>query len=161
MNLHTFDTRPGTLGKITRPKLDQIEAINAQMPVGDFVESIPANTRQTFLTLRFSSPFFLQRFDRSFALNTQRQLRLRFWVTPQRVVQDNESPAGMNLLGRFGTQDYIVGDGETSRPLHINRMFPGGYCIAVDAQNMSAANAHTLDVQVFAWEVLGYTMPGF
>jgi len=161
MSLHKFDTRPGNIAFIKRPNIAEIEAVNAQMPIANFYKSVPAATRQTFLTQKFTQPFFLQRFDRSFALNTQRYLRLRFWITPQVTIADDVQPEGMNLLGHFGDEDYIVGDGETTRPLQINRMFPPGFRIAVDADNQDGANAHTLDVQVYAWEILRYTMPGF
>ena len=119
-----------------------------------FQDSIAANTRSFIVTDRFRFPFFIVRFRPSFALNTQRNLRVRFWIseTDPTLETDNtgvlaEGPSGINLMGDYGVQDYIVGDGEEGeKDVPVNRWFPDGKRIIIDCHNLDSSNPHTLDV---------------
>jgi hypothetical protein len=105
------------------------------------------------VTPRFRHPFFIVQFRPSFAMNTQRNLRLRFWIVDSDDFVTDPVQSGAGARGGYGTslieglQDYIVGDGEEGeKNVPVNRWFPDGKRIAVDAHNLDATNAHTLDV---------------
>ena len=123
--------------------------MSRQLDPAIFQETVPANTRRTYVSSRFSDPFTVKNIRPAFALNTQRNLRVTVWVTEQQAVADNERPTGLNLFADRGTRDYIVGDGaEGELNIPIRRNFPGGYRIAVEAENINPGNTHTLDVLV-------------
>ena len=114
-----------------------------------FQESIPASTRKTFLSERFDTDFTIENIRPAFAINTQRNLQLTVWVTSEASVLDNVRPQGINLFGGRGTRDYLVGDGEEGElNVPIKRTFPGGFMIAIEANNTNGGSSHTLDVLV-------------
>ena len=129
---------------------DRLRAITP----ASFQSTISANTRTCSVTERFRHPFYVLRFRPSFALNTQRNLRIRFFITDEATFPDDTGSAargatGTNLLADYGVQDYIVGDGEEGeKDIPINRWFPDGKRICVDAHNLDASNPHTLDLGV-------------
>jgi hypothetical protein len=94
----------------------------------------------------------------AFALNTQRLLRVRVWVTSDTSTlvetpgtPSRTMPRGLSLLASEGSSsvDYVVGDGqEGEMVINIGRAFPPGSYVAVDADNQSTTAPHTLDCSV-------------
>ena len=120
-------------------------------PIG-FVETVNANTRSFYFSDRFREAFHIVQIMVSFAPNTQRTLQLRFWVTSLSVLGYDLQPSGIPLLSG-GTREYIVGDTEEGRPFPINKDFPGGNRIMVDANNVDG-NVHTLDATIIVRDIV-------
>jgi len=125
----------------------------APLPPARFVETVSANTRSFYVSERFKSEIFINEIIYSFAANTQRTLRLRFWVSDQQAVDDDATPRGINLLAHTGTRDYVVGDGESNQRISINRKVPAGMRLMIDAENTDSYS-HTVDAGFDAAEVL-------
>lgn len=125
----------------------------ATVPPARFVETVSANTRSFYVTERFKSEIYIDDIIYSFAANTQRTLKLRFWVTDQQAVADDAIPRGINLLAHTGTRDYVVGDGENNQRIGIGRKVPAGMRLMIDAENTDAYS-HTVDAGFDLREVL-------
>lgn len=119
------------------------------IPPASWQQSIPANTRRTVTSKKFTKRFRVKRFRPSFALNTQRNLRLSVWITDGPLTADGARPAGRNLMPDRGGVDYIVGDGEEGeKDVLLNAIGMAGEYVAVECYNVDATNAHTLDALV-------------
>ena len=133
--------------------MNQSQGQYAALPPARFVETVTAGVRSSFVTERFQNEIYINEIIYSFATNTQRTLKLRFWVIDAQSVPDDEQPVGINLLSHTGTRDYVVGDGESNQRIFIGRKMPAGMRLCVDAEN-SDAYAHTLDAGFDLREVL-------
>ena len=134
--------------------MSRLNTMRPASPVS-FQNSIGADTRKILVSDRIPYDFHIVQIRPSFALNTQRLLRLRFFV-----VDENDFPAtspaagapgaaGINLMANRGAQDYIVGDGaEGEKDVPVGRTFERGKRVAVDCHNTDASYAHTVDVLV-------------
>jgi len=93
----------------------------------------------------------------TFALNTQRTLRIRLWACDSNTTRPSASGAttpiletaptsGRNLLAGPGNVDYVVGDGEEGiREIALDVELQGGFYLCVDADNTDTSD-HTMDV---------------
>ena len=125
-----------------------------QRPPARFHSTVAAATRTpSFSSERFIQPTRIEAVRVSFALNTQRTLRLRFWLamsTSTRTTTGSNQTVpteGRNLLAGWGDVDYVVGDGQEGEiriPLNVDH--PGGFYLCVDADNQDGSNSHTVDV---------------
>lgn len=124
--------------------MENLQGIWRPLPPARFVETVTAGVRSFYVSERFRSEIFINEILYSFAENTQRTLKLRFWATEQQAVADDALPRGMNLLAHTGTRDYVVGDGEANQRIYIGRIVPAGLRLMIDAENTDAYS-HTVD----------------
>lgn len=115
----------------------------------NFNGSVPANSLAVFQSVRFEGPGKVVNGHVAFALNTQRQLRLRFFVVFQEAAPTR--PAGNNLLAYRGAVDYVAGDGqEGALPLQFDhKVHHWPWWLVVQGDNQDTTTAHTLDTTVF------------
>ena len=125
----------------------------AAIPPARFTETVAAGVRSSYVTERFKKEIYINEIIYSFAANTQRTLKLRFWVTDQQAIPNDEQPTGINLLAHTGTRDYVVGDGESNQRIFIGRKIPAGMRLCIDAENIDSYG-HTLDAGFDLREVL-------
>ena len=117
-----------------------------------FQKTVSAATRSSYVGRQMEKPWRILDIRPAFAINTQRNLRLSFWVTDQSSIPDGDAnggrPTGVNLMAFEGdSEDYIVGDGEEGeKSIAVQRQFPEGLRPCVEAYNVDGSNAHTLDV---------------
>lgn len=140
-------------GRILKPvRTPPVKAV--QRNTVQFQDTVAANTRECFFTERFMRPILCETIRVSFAINTQRTLRIRMWATTGTTVHaidgTHDLPvAGRNLMNTTGPQDYTTGDGQEGEIIIArNVRLPGGSFLCVDADNTDVANAHTVDVAI-------------
>jgi len=124
--------------------------------------TIAASTLQAFFSEPFTFNFQVGIIRIAFADNTQRFLRVRVVITDESSIAAVIPPPethvpGLSLLGSWGGQDYVVGDGpEGELNIPIFKEFPAGLRVAVEGYNTDGASTHTLDVRVQLFQVIPY-----
>ena len=106
-----------------------------------------ANSTKVLASHSISSPFVLTEIKASFALNTNRLLKLSFFISPDETEQTTGEPTGLNLLGEYGQVDYITGDDESKFLKHNASQPTHPTWLKVYAVNIDDFN-HTIDVQM-------------
>ena len=106
-----------------------------------------ANGELTLCSKRVNFPFRTKRFVASFALGTDRTLRLKFFLSPDPSEPASGKPTGINLLGIFGEDPYLIGDDEQKSVDYETEVKQLGYYIKVYANNTDSFD-HTVDVFV-------------
>ncbi|MEA1938406.1 MAG: hypothetical protein U9N14_04875 [Pseudomonadota bacterium] len=115
--------------------------------VGSANPKVPANTRQTFVSRRFTQRLYVGHIKHSFPTGTARLLELSFWLIDAITVDDDTMPFGINFLADGGGEPFVVGDGpEGTDIIEVHQDFPAGLSLAVSANNIDLANPHTVDV---------------
>ncbi|MCK9599471.1 MAG: hypothetical protein M0R06_10550 [Sphaerochaeta sp.] len=112
-----------------------------------FFGSCAANSSLVLSSSRISSPFTVRTIKASFALNTNRLLQLKFFISPDPSCPTTGEPTGFNILEEYGQVSYIVGDDEQKVLDHNaeSQTFPKW--LKVYAVN-SDGFEHTVDVQI-------------
>jgi hypothetical protein len=106
-----------------------------------------ANGELTLCSKRINFPFMTKKFVASFALGTDRTLKLRYFLSPDSSEPATGKPTGINLFGIFGEDPYLIGDDEQKVVEHETRVKEKGYYIKVYANNTDSFD-HTVDVFV-------------
>ena len=112
-----------------------------------FLGTCDALSEKTLVSDRVFHPFVTRKFLISFALNTQRLLRIKVFIDDDKEVPTSGEPSGLNLFSSYGNVDYVVGDGATLEFEHEVHIDQRGMWIKVYAQNMDNYS-HTIDVAV-------------
>jgi hypothetical protein len=112
-----------------------------------FFATVSASGNSTLVSQRISVPFVVHQVRASFALNTARTLKLRFFLSLDKSAPSALPLTGSNILADIGQVDYLVGDDDTKV---LNTSFlsaSGGAFVKVFAENTDV-NDHTVDVQI-------------
>jgi hypothetical protein len=113
----------------------------------NFLDTVAASSNKTLVSKRIENKFRVKRIRCSFALNTNRTLRLYFFVSEDPSAPTDEEPKGFNLLSQLGQQNYLVGDDEWKElPLEVEEFEKGKY-VKIYAVNTDTYE-HTIDAQV-------------
>ena len=112
-----------------------------------FFSTVAANSKKTLVSERINAPFETRLIVASFALNTARTLRLRFFVSPDDDNPTTTYPNGVNLLQLVGQVDYLVGDNEQKRVRFEVPEPLSGKWLKVYADNTDGTE-HTIDAQI-------------
>ena len=123
--------------------------------------TIPAATRQTFLSDRFSRPVFLGMFRSTVAINSQFLVRVSLWEVFTDAIANNVIPSGRNFLQEGTGDGWVTDDGESGLiPFAINKWALAGCRLAVSFDNTDpAANQPvyaTVDLKADAVQELTY-----
>lgn len=113
-----------------------------------FFDTVAAHSKMTLVSKRITVPFELQRVKASFALNTNRQLRIEFVISPDDSTPTDKPLTGFNVLSELGQVEFLVGDDDTKEvPMRIDVRVAGMY-VKVFANNLDSYD-HTIDAQAF------------
>ena len=124
--------RPLQAGKQVPSSIRNTINFHALIPAA---ASAVQSQRTSFFSDRITAPSRLQTIRPKFAINTQRLLRLRFWITYSQttvpISPTGEMPTGRNLMansltGNASAVDYVVGDGEAYAPINRRADSPAG-----------------------------------
>lgn len=113
-----------------------------------FNGTVAANSIKTLVSQRLIFPFATREFRVHFALNTNKTLRVEFFISPDDSAPTARPLTGHSVFSTLGQVAYIVGDDETVIiPYHI--LIPErGMFIKVFADNQDSYE-HSIDAQVF------------
>jgi len=103
-----------------------------------------ANSELTLASERINFGFRLVKFVASFAIGTAKTLRIKVFVSRSEYKPDTGEPGGVNILGLFGEDPYVVGDDEQKRLEFDIRYRDAGYYMKVYADNKDNYD-HTVD----------------
>lgn len=113
-----------------------------------FNGSVAANSCVTLVSQRLKFPFATKELRAHFALNTNKQLRLQFVISPDDSAPTSEPFTGHSLLSTLGQVSYVVGDDETVIiPYHVLIMDIGMH-LKIFADNRDSYE-HSIDAQIF------------
>lgn len=122
--------------------------ISGQILTVNFLSSVDANSAITIVSKRISRPFRLWLIRPHFALNTNRTLRLYFFVSPDNYAPTSLPMTGSNLIAEASQTNYVVGDDEYKLLWQNWESQTGGNYLKVYADNTDSFD-HTIDVQMF------------
>jgi hypothetical protein len=112
-----------------------------------FHDTVAANSIKTLVSQRLTFAFATRELRAHFALNTNKKLRLEFFVSPDDSAPTSKPLTGVSLLSSLGQVAYIVGDDETVIvPYHVLVNEVGMY-LKVFAENVDSYE-HTIDAMV-------------
>lgn len=113
-----------------------------------FYDTVAAHSKKTLVSKRITTPFELQRVKASFALNTNRRLRIEFVISPDDSTPSDKPLTGFNVLSELGQVEFLVGDDDMKEvPMRIAVKVAGMY-VKVFASNLDSYE-HTIDAQAF------------
>lgn len=129
-------------------EIQKIKIIPQDVDTLVFHGTVAANSNKTLVSQRLSFPFATRELRAHFALNTNKQLKLEFWVSPDSSAPTAKPLTGHSFLSTLGEVAYIVGDDETvSVPYHV--LIPDvGMYLKVFAVNEDSYE-HTVDAMIF------------
>ena len=78
-----------------------------------FFGSVNPGAQNTLVSQRIARPFRLDDIRVHFALNTNKLLELRFFISPEPSAPTTTEPTGFNILDQAGQVPYLVGDDDT------------------------------------------------
>jgi hypothetical protein len=113
-----------------------------------FFDTVAANSSKTLVSKPLLFPYTVERFRAHFALNTNKQLRVKFYLSLDDSAPTSEPLTGENVLGSLGQVDYLVGDDEPVEIPYRLGVPVGGMYVKVFAVNLDSYE-HTIDAQVF------------
>jgi len=126
----------------------KVQIVPLDVDTISFFGKVAANSMVTLVSKRITVPFELQRVRASFALNTNRMLRLEFFISPDKSAPTVKPLTGFSVLSESGQVDYLVGDDDMKEvPIRIAVRVAGMY-IKVLADNQDSYE-HTIDAQAF------------
>ena len=112
-----------------------------------FFGTVDAGNIKTLVSKRINTPFSINNIIASFALNTNRTLKLSFWISPDDDAPTSGNPTGVSILAERGQVDFLVGDDEQKDFTTELIQNTAGWYIKVRAENTDAF-PHTIDSQV-------------
>jgi len=109
---------------------------------------VAANSITTLVSQHLLFPFATRELRVHFALNTNKQLRIQFLVSPDNSASTSSHFTGHSLLSTLGQVPYVVGDDETVViPYHV--LIPDvGMYLKIHADNRDSYE-HSIDAQIF------------
>jgi hypothetical protein len=113
-----------------------------------FYDVVAANSIKTLVSGYIKFPFTIERLRAQFALNTNRQLRLRFFISPDDSAPTSLDQTGNNILEPLGQVDYIVGDDEPIEIPYRIAVDEVGMYVKIVGENLDSYE-HTIVGQIF------------
>ena len=113
-----------------------------------FYDTVAANAMKTLVSGYIKFPFTIEKLRAQFALNCNRQLRLRFFISPDDSAPTTFNLPGHNILEPLGNVDYIVGDDEPIEIPYRIAVEEAGMYVKVFAENVDSYE-HSIVAQVF------------
>lgn len=98
----------------------------------------------TLVSKRINYPFKILSFNASFALNTNRTLKLRCFISPDKSASTTGEPTGQNIFATLGEDSYLIGDDEQKNLKHEVNVRESGMYLKIHAENIDTF-AHTVD----------------
>lgn len=129
-------------------EIQRVKVIPLDIDTLIFNGTVAANSKVTLVSQRLIFPFVTKEFRVHFALNTNKTLRVSFYISPDDSAPVVQPLTGHSVFSTLGQVDYVVGDDETVIiPYHI--LIPDiGIFIKVFADNTDSYE-HSIDAQVF------------
>jgi len=115
--------------------------------VVSFLGTVSAGGELTLVSRRITFPFRTWKLRVFFPLNTNRTVRVSFFLSPDSSAPITGKPTGQNLFSAYSAVDYIVGDDEMKELEHVVDVKEIGQYVKVYARNTDAF-PHTVDAQV-------------
>lgn len=110
--------------------------------------AVAANTKMSLVTGALHFAYVIREIEIGFALNSQRLLQVKVFVSQDNQTPTGREPAGTNIVPAYAQNDYFVGDDATIRfPVDFLVSDRPSY-IKVYAYNTDIVHTHTLDVKV-------------
>ena len=106
-----------------------------------------ANDVLTLVSNRISSPFTIEDLSFHFALNTNRTLELKPFISSDDNAPSSGEPSGFNFLHEYGQSSKVVGDDEPKFFRHNYTVREAGSYLKIYANNTDAFD-HTVDVHI-------------
>lgn len=129
-------------------EIQKVEIVPLDVVPISFVGTVAANSKATFVSKLITVPFELQRVRVSFALNTNRTLRVEFFISPDKSAPTDKPLTGLSVLSELGQVDYLVGDDNIKEiPMRMQVKTSNMY-VKVYADNTDSYE-HFLDAQMF------------
>lgn len=127
--------------------IQEVKVIPQDFVTLPFFGSVAANSSVTLTSKRIDYPFTTERFRVHFALNTNKSLLVRFFISADASVPTSLPLTGTSIFSPSGQVDYMVGDDETVEvPYRVFVPTKGTY-IKVFAENTDSYE-HSIDVHV-------------
>jgi hypothetical protein len=112
-----------------------------------FFGSVAANSIKTLVSGSLTFPFTTEEFRAHFALNTNKTLRIRFFVSPDDSTPVSFPVTGQSIFEPCGQVDYLVGDDETVIVRYRVEIPVSGMFFKVVAENLDSYE-HSIDCHV-------------
>lgn len=109
-----------------------------------FHGTVAANSNVTLVSKRITFPFITEEFVAHFALNTNKQLRAEWFISPDDSAPTSKPISGTSVLGQLGQVAYVVGDDETVTIPYRVRILEMGMYIKLFLENLDSYE-HSID----------------
>jgi len=126
--------------------VSDLEKLPGRMLTIPFFATVPASSSRSYTSKRITTPFITERFHVSFALNTNRTMKVSFYISADDQTP-NGPPNGSDVFAALGQVDYLTGDDEAKEVRHQVFIPSSGMYLKVLAVN-DDGNEHTLDAQI-------------
>lgn len=129
-------------------EVQKVQIVPLDVKTIPFHGTVAAHSRATLVSKIITAPFELQRVRVSFALNTNRTLRVEFFISPDDSAPTDKPLTGISVLSELGQVDYLVGDdNQVDVPMRI-LVTTANMRMKVFADNLDSYE-HSIDAQVF------------
>lgn len=129
-------------------EIQKVQIVPLDIRTIPFFGTVAAHSKATLVSKLITAPFELQRVKVAFALNTNRQLRVEFFISPDESTPTDKPLTGLSVLSALGQVEYLVGDDDTKEvPMKIAVRTSNMY-VKVFADNQDSYE-HTIDAQAF------------
>ena len=112
-----------------------------------FNGEVAANSIKTLVSGHITFPFTTEEFRAHFALNTNKKLRLRFFISSDDSAPTALPVGGQSIFLPVGQVDYLVGDDSTVTVKYRVQIDQSGTYLKVVAENTDSY-LHTIDAYV-------------
>ena len=112
-----------------------------------FNSSVLGLAQKTLVSKRINTPFTTKELIVNFALNTNRLLKIRPFISYDNNAPTDTQPKATNILTQLSQSDFLVGDDEQKRVSIEIKQDTSGVYILIHAENDDVVE-HTIDVQV-------------
>ena len=128
-------------------ELNKVRIVPLDSVTLPFYGTVGANSIKTLVSGHLTFPFTTEEFRAHFALNTNKTLRLRFFMSPDDSAPTSFPVGGNSIFLPVGQVDYLVGDDETVVVRYRVEIAESGTFLKVVAENTDSYD-HTIDAQV-------------
>lgn len=129
-------------------EIQKVKVIPQDIDTLVFTGTVAANSIVTLVSQRLMFPFATKELRAHFALNTNKQLRIQFVVSPDDSAPTSEPFTGHSLLSTLGQVSYIIGDDqEVVIPYHVLIQDIGMF-LKIFADNRDSYE-HSIDAKIF------------
>lgn len=106
-----------------------------------------AGDQIVLVSQRITTKYITKKFVASFAMNTNRTLKIRYFISPDPTAPSTGTPTGVNILASYGEEYWLAGDNEQKSIEHEVEVSSAGSYIKIYAQNEDGFD-HTIDCYV-------------